>query len=103
MAKPVITAEAPPAEVPKLSASSGSNGSTARSAEALANEASARTTTARPLIESESEFLQRMRAQLRLLHLAARGHADGLEIFDDAQVLGHPEIRASSSRPVFQI
>jgi|CXWL01.1.fsa_nt_gi hypothetical protein len=49
MAKAVMTAEAPPAVVPKVCASSGSSGSGARSAAALAKEASDRTTTARLL------------------------------------------------------
>src|SRR5213083_954476 len=43
----------------------------------------------------KSEFLDRVLTQLGLLHLAARRHADRLEVLDDAQVARHAEVRAA--------
>src|SRR5688500_2999352 len=82
----------------------GSSGSPARNAAALAKEASESTTTAQPYPASAKlEFPQRVLAQPRLLHLAARGHADRLEVRHDLQVARHAEIGAALLYPRQQL
>src|SRR5258705_7751509 len=48
---------------------------------------------------SKAELPQRMLPQLVLLHLAARGHADRLEVADDAEVARHAEVGAAGLAP----
>src|SRR5262245_56679122 len=48
---------------------------------------------------SEFELTHRVLAQPGLLHLAARRHADRLEVLDDPQVARHAEVRALVFRP----
>src|SRR3954453_15426604 len=54
---------------------------------------------ARRLLSRESELAQRVLAQLRLLYLAARGHADRLEVGDDPQITRHAEIGRARLAP----
>src|SRR3954471_5204441 len=51
------------------------------------------------LLSRESELAQRVLAQLRLLYLAARGHADRLEVGDDPQITRHAEIGRARLAP----
>src|SRR5882672_9704848 len=52
---------------------------------------------------SEFEFAHRVLAQPGLLHLAARRHADRLEVRDDPQVARHAEVGAFLFRPRYQL
>src|SRR3954471_891949 len=54
---------------------------------------------ARRLLSRESELVQRVLAQLRLLYLAARGHADRLEVGDDPQIARHAEVGRARLAP----
>src|SRR4051795_9827778 len=51
------------------------------------------------LLSRESELAQRVLAQLRLLYLAASGHADRLEVGDDPQITRHAEVGRARLAP----
>src|SRR5574341_1892729 len=52
---------------------------------------------------SQFEFPDGMLAQPELLHLAARRHADGLEVLHDPEVARHAEVGAARLRPGDQV